>query len=75
MTIFPEKWKIAFIIYIFKAGDKNDIRSYRPISISKILEKILFSKINDYLSKFIIEQHGGIYGRPIVTNSVNSRNL
>lgn len=46
--------KIAKIIPIFKAGDKNDIINYRPISIlptlSKILERVVYNRLINYLN-------------------------
>ena len=54
--IFPQKLKIAKVIPVFKADDRMLISNYRPISIlpvfSKILEKIMYSR----LQKFIDQQ-------------------
>ena len=54
--------KIAKVIPIFKKGDKQEVNNYRPISlltgISKILEKIIYTRlinflqINDIFSNF-----------------------
>lgn len=50
----PKMTKIAKIIPIFKAGDKNDITNYRPISIlptlSKILERVVYNRLINYLN-------------------------
>ena len=59
--IFPEKWKQADIIPIFKGGDPSDVNNYRPISLlplpGKLLEKIvgwLVEKIvHNRLSNFL----------------------
>ena len=42
---FPEEFKLAKVLPIFKSGDEQNIQNYRPISIvsffSKIFEKII----------------------------------
>lgn len=56
MGIMPEELKIAKVIPIFKAGDKNQVSNYRPISIlpifSKIFEKAMFDRLLKYFDKF-----------------------
>ena len=53
--IFPDGLKIAKVTPIFKAGDENDFGNYRPISLlscfSKILEKIMYKRLFNYLSE------------------------
>ena len=50
---FPDVWKKALVIPIFKSGKKSLPNNYRPISLlpilSKVLEKILNYQIRDYL--------------------------
>ena len=50
---FPEEFKLAKVLPIFKSGDDQNIQNYRPISIlplfSKILEKIFANHIMDFL--------------------------
>ena len=58
--IFPERWKCATVVPLFKSGDRTDVGNYRPISLlplpGKLLEKIahhnisLFLENNDILS-------------------------
>jgi hypothetical protein len=51
--VVPNKLKIAKVIPIFKSGDAQDMNNYRPISLlcsfSKVLEKIVFLRLIDYL--------------------------
>ena len=50
---FPDEWKVAKVIPIFKDGDPQDIQNYRPISVlpffSKIFEKIIAFYIIEFL--------------------------
>ena len=62
--IFPDKWKLSFIIPLLKGWDPADINNYRPISkyclFAKIINCLVYNKISSYLQgKFvIIQQHG-----------------
>lgn len=51
---FPESLKVAKVTPIYKSGNKTDPSNYRPISvlpvISKVLEKILYSRLDAYLA-------------------------
>ena len=51
--IFPELLKHAKVIPLFKAGNKTDIKNYRPISVlplfDKIFEKIVHERITEFL--------------------------
>jgi hypothetical protein len=52
---FPDNWKKAIIILIKKPGnDKTDPDCYRPIilliSLSKIFEKVILSRLQSYLN-------------------------
>ena len=53
--IFPDELKLARVVPIFKAGDLAQVSNYRPISVlttfSKILEKIVYNHLLDFLSK------------------------
>jgi hypothetical protein len=50
---FPDSFKLAKVIPIYKGGEKGECSSYRPISLlnvlSKILEKCVGKQLADYL--------------------------
>ena len=52
--IYPNDWKLARVVPIFKSGDRSDMNNYRPISIissaAKIFEKIVCDQFYEYLS-------------------------
>ena len=54
--VFPDCYKIAQVIPLFKGGDQEDRHCYRPISllptISKILEKLLAKRLIHFLTKY-----------------------
>ena len=54
--VFPQSMKIAKVVPIFKAGEKNLPSNYRPISIlgnlSKVFEKVIHERLMNYLEKF-----------------------
>ena len=53
-SIYPDMWKLANVIPIFKKGDKQLIKNYRPISLLTIcgiiFENIIFNNIYNYLN-------------------------
>ena len=63
--VFPEFLKIARITPIYKAGDKKHVNNYRPVSIltamSKIMEKVMYTRLINYLNKHSI-LHQNQYG-------------
>ena len=50
---FPDTFKRADVILIFKKGHDNEKDNYRPVSmlstLSKMFEKLLFEQINDHM--------------------------
>lgn len=62
---FPDSLKIAKVIPIFKKGDADLYENYRPISLlscfSKIIERLMFNRIFNFLNKYDIlcnQQYG-----------------
>ena len=55
---FPSELKLAKIIPLFKSKDPSMFSNYRPISLlsvfSKILEKVMYDRLYNYLIKFEI---------------------
>ena len=54
-AIVPDNIKIAKITPVYKTDDKHDMNNYRPISIlpyfSKILEKVVYKRTMDFVTK------------------------
>ncbi|MEO0684333.1 MAG: reverse transcriptase family protein, partial [Cyanobacteria bacterium J06649_11] len=50
---FPDCWKKANVVPVFKKGDKTIIKNYRPVSLlpvfGKIFEKCIFDSIYNYM--------------------------
>ena len=64
--IFPDKWKLAKVIPLFKGGgDKELVQNYRPISLlplpGKLLEKIVHNRVSGFFEQtnFLSERQGG----------------
>ena len=67
--IFSNMLKHSIVTPCFKKGDKSDINNFRPISvntnISKIFEKAIANRLNNFINKFSIickEQNGFVEG-------------
>ena len=56
--IFPEILKIANVIPLYKKDDPMIFSNYRPVSLlcalSKILDKVMYDRLNDFLNEFDI---------------------
>lgn len=77
---FPELWKVAHVIPIFKAGTKTECSNYRPICILNCFAKIFESIVYDYiyyLFKPLIspQQHGFVKSKSTVTNLIEYSNI
>ena len=58
LDVFPDLLKIAKVVPMFKDGDKTDPSNYRPISLlsclSKVVEKLIHSRLINFFEKFSI---------------------
>ena len=76
-AIWPDALKKAEIVPIFKSGDKHNTVNYRPISlisnIAKVIEKILYNRIYDFVIKnnIISKQQFGILKNIITRGALN----
>ena len=56
LSSFPDEWKMTRVTPLYKNGQQNIPGNYRPISvlpaISKMMEKILYNQLYNYLTKF-----------------------
>ena len=50
--MFPDDWRKAIIVPIFKKGDKQNIKNYRAVSLlpicSKVFERLIYNNILKY---------------------------
>ena len=72
--IVPDDLKIAKIVPIFKSDDKRTVSNYRPISIlpvfSKILERLIYNRLLDFINKFDILSNGQYGFRKNISTSL-----
>lgn len=78
----PPNWSKAYVIPIFKKGNRYDPANYRPISLTchlcKVLEKIIVPELTSFLvSNHVIPstQHGFLPQRSTSTNLIECLNL
>ena len=75
---FPEKFKLARVKLLYKKGDVYSIKIIRPISIlpffSKILEKLIYSRLIIFLNKhnIIAEAQNGFREQKSTTTAIQS---
>ena len=76
--IFPDAWKIATVIPLFKGGSKSEMGNYRPISLlpvpGKILEKIVHANLAGHLEdcNLLTEYQGGFRKGHSTVSSINA---
>ena len=51
----PSEWKLHLITPVHKSGERAQVNNYRPISllsiVSKVLERIVFNHLNDFIAE------------------------
>ena len=74
---FPENWKTANVVPIYKKGAKDDFRNYKPVSlcsaVGKIMERIVAKRLQLHLRMhgLVAEgEHGFCQGRSCPTQLV-----
>ena len=69
----PKEWKIANVVPVHKKGSKDDVQSYRPISLTSLVMKTFERIIKDELLTRIMplldhRQHGFLNEKSCTTN-------
>ena len=54
---FPDEWKLAHVVPVFKKGIRSDVNDYRPISIILIIAKVFEKAIYDQLYKYLSDNN------------------
>ena len=58
---FPDKLKQSRVTPLYKADEKSNLNNYRPVSVlpvfSKILEKIMYNRLNHFVNTNNIISH------------------
>ena len=55
--IFPDEWKIAKILPMYKSGPRNVLENYRPISILPLVAKVLEKEVHKQLYQHLAENN------------------
>ncbi|XP_060801905.1 uncharacterized protein LOC132902101 [Amyelois transitella] len=78
--IFPNTWKRAHVVPIYKSGDPTSCSNYRPISIlsafAKLMESLIYDHIYSQVGPHIEQaQHGFLRGKSTVSNLMEYTNF
>jgi len=75
----PPIWKEAYVKPIYKGGNSNDVKNYRPISLTCVICKIMESIINEQMMYYLLQndligknQHGFLKKRSTCSNLLDS---
>ena len=75
-SIYPDQWKLANVVPIYKKEDKQLVKNYRPISLlpicGKIFEKLVFDSLYPYLvsNNLITKNQSGFIPKDSCTNTL-----
>jgi hypothetical protein len=72
-NVFPSSWKLTRMVLLFKKGDPQLLKNWRPLSLintdAKLFTKLLANRFNEFLGKLINPfQTGFMRGRLISDN-------
>ena len=63
LSQFPQAWKEALVLPVYKKGCVTDPGNYRPIAllpiVSKVLERIVHNKLSSFLSPWLSKKQSG----------------
>ena len=73
-AVFPDTWKVAKIIPLFKGGDRGEVTNYRPVSLlplpGKLLEKIVHKKVSEFFDQNdVLSEHQGGFRKGFSTTA------
>ncbi|CAJ0957874.1 unnamed protein product [Ranitomeya imitator] len=75
---YPQDWRIANVVPIFKKGSKSEPGNYRPVSLTSIVGKIFEGFLRDVILDYLNEnncltpyQHGFMRNRSCQTNLIS----
>lgn len=75
--VFPDKMKIARVCCVYKSGEPNLVKNYRPISVlpvlSKLLERVVTARITDHFvsNNLLTEFQFGFRQKHTVENAIH----
>jgi hypothetical protein len=52
-AVFPTRWKTANVIPHYKDGERDNVTSYRPISILPVVSKIIERHVHNHLYTYM----------------------
>ena len=76
--IFPDKCKYALVLPVYKRGERTNRSNYQPISLLlsllKVLETMMFNRLNQYLNinRIIVPEEYGFRRRINIENEIFS---